>query len=109
MGEGMCARGGVFGGARHLLGSLSGRVCGTLLEKQKRRREYRIEVRARRGDKDEPVAENRAPNDNRKGSKLNFDQKKIECARNGLATKQNKKMIRNEGIGTEKRANVRQG
>ena len=40
--------------------------------------EYRIEVRERRGDEDEPVAENRAPNDSRKGSKLHFDLKKIE-------------------------------
>ena len=49
-----------------------------MLEKEKRRREYRIEVRERRGDEDEPVAENRAPNDSRKGSKLHFDLKKIE-------------------------------
>ena len=76
-----------MGGARDLLGSLSDRVCfwaenswvrGTLLEKEKRKREYRIEVRERRGDEDEPVAENRAPNDSWKGSKLHFDLQKIE-------------------------------
>jgi hypothetical protein len=40
--------------------------------------EHRIEGRERRGDKDEPVAENRAPNDSWKGSKLHFDLQKIE-------------------------------
>ena len=79
--------GGLFGGPRHLLGSFSDRVCfyaknswvhETLLEKQKRRREFRIKVRERRGDEDEPVAENRARNDSGKGSKLNFDLEKIE-------------------------------
>ena len=66
-------------------------------------------MRERRGDEGELVAENRAPNDSGKGSKLDFDLKKIECERNGLATRQNKKRVRNEGIGTEKRANVREG
>ena len=61
-----------------------------------------------RGDDDEPVAANRAPNDSGKGSKLDFDLKKIERERNGLATRQNKKRVRHEGIGTAKRANVRE-
>ena len=87
MGEGMCARGRVIWGGKAPFGSFSGRVCfyaknswvhETLLEKQKRRREFRIEVRERRGDEDEPVAENRARNDSGKGSKLNFDLEKIE-------------------------------
>ncbi len=66
-------------------------------------------MRERRGDEDEPVAKNRAPNGSGKGSKLNFDLKKIECARNGLATKQSQARLRYARIGTEKRANVREG
>ncbi len=66
-------------------------------------------MRERRRNEDKPVTENRTPNDSGKGSKFNFDLKKIECASIGFATKQNKKRVKNEGIGTEKRANVREG
>ena len=110
--------GGVLGRERHLLEYFSGRVCfsaknswvrGTLLQKQKGKRDSRIEVRESRRNEDKLVVENRTPNDSGKGSKLHFDLKKIECASIGLVTKQNKKRVRNEGIGTEKRANVREG
>ena len=66
-------------------------------------------MRESRQNEDKPVAENRTPNDSGKGSKLHFDLKTIECASIGFVTKQNKKRVRYEGIGTEKRANVREG
>jgi hypothetical protein len=83
----VCKGGGVLGRERHLLEYFSGRVRfsaknswvrGTLLQKQKRKRDYEIEVRESRQNEDKPVAENRTPNDSWKGSKLHFDLKKIE-------------------------------
>ncbi len=65
--------------------------------------------RERRGDKDEPVAEIRAPNDSGKGSKLHFDLEKRGLERNGLATRQCENKVRHEQKRTEERVNVREG
>ena len=52
---------------------------------------------------------NRAINASGKGSKMNFYLEKRVNERDGLATRQNETRVRNEGIGTEKRANGREG
>ena len=62
-----------------------------------------------KGDKGEPVTTNRALNASGKGSKMNFFLEKRVNERDGLATRQNETRVRNEGIGTEKRANGREG